>query len=83
MFLLINDELFGETGANPVRARRRKVHEYIADLTESHISGQAIGEYLRRPVSIVPSRNIRTRRFPFELSVVRRTWKQGYLLAFQ
>lgn len=60
----INDydrkELSGETGANPVRARRRKVKLYHADLTESHISGQAIGGYLRRLVSIVLSRNIRT-----------------------
>lgn len=60
----INDydrkELSGETGANPVRARRRKAQICCADLTGSHISGQAIGEYPRRLASIVLSRNIRT-----------------------
>lgn len=58
---MIENELSGETGANPVRARRREALLYCVDLTGSHISGQAIGESLRRPVIIVPSRNIRTR----------------------
>ena len=60
------EELSGETGVNPVRARRRKVQLYNVDLTESHISGQAIGEYLRRLIGIVPSRNIRTSQAPYK-----------------
>ena len=35
------------------------------DLTESHISGQVIGVYLRRLINVVPSRNIRTVRSPY------------------
>ena len=40
---MINFGSFGEIGANPIRARRREAQDNPADLTESHISGQAIG----------------------------------------
>lgn len=56
----IDKVLFGETGANPVRARRREAQYCDVSLTESHSLGQAIGEALRRLIGIVPSRNIRT-----------------------
>ncbi len=35
--------LFGETGARPVRARRRKVFENVILLTRRRRRGQAIG----------------------------------------
>lgn len=38
---MIKTGLFGETGANPVRARRRKAHMITVDLTESHSFGKS------------------------------------------
>ena len=63
---MINFGSFGEIGANPIRARRREAQDNPADLTESHISGQAIGESLRRLIDKVPSRNIRTMETSYE-----------------
>ena len=40
---MISVGLFGETGGNPVRARRREAQQNTADLTGSHIPGQVIG----------------------------------------
>lgn len=58
---MIRNELFRETGANPVRARRREVHiSYLCPHRNATISGKAIGNDLRRPVSETPSRNIET-----------------------
>ena len=59
--IMIRNELFRETGANPVRARRRKVHvSYHCPHRNATFPGKVIGPDLRRPVSDVPSRNIET-----------------------
>lgn len=58
--IMIKNGLPGETGANPVRARRRKVHIVTVILPNATVLGKAIGVSLRRPVNGVPSRNIRT-----------------------
>lgn len=52
--------LFGETGANPVRARRREALFHHAKLTGRRNPENVIGFYLRRPLCSMPSRNIRT-----------------------
>lgn len=52
--------LFGETGADPVRARRREAHIYYLPDREPQFRDKPLDENLRRPVTRVPSRNIRT-----------------------
>lgn len=65
LWLCYNQEMSGERGENPLRARRRKCKNPLGEnsLTCSHMQGQAIGEYLRRlPVGCIkpeyPDRNI-------------------------
>ena len=57
--------LFGKTGANPVRARRREAHIYYLPDRKPQFRDKPLDGNLRRPVTRVPSRNIRTVKIPY------------------
>lgn len=76
---MINAGLAGETGAKPVRARRRKACQKAARLTGRHNPGKTIGNGPHTTVSRsekavwqMPSRNIRPAPHPlsFKLRVL-------------
>ena len=62
--------LIGETGANPVRARRREAYK-SAKLTKCHNLGQHHWSNPRRWICSVPSRNIRENKSLYKLRVPR------------
>ena len=51
--------LFGETGENPVRARRREGYKKVFFLLCAANKGQSIGEISEKVKNIAISRNIR------------------------
>lgn len=49
--IMINTGLSGETGANPVRARRRKTQESVLTLPKATFGKTPLEVFLRRPDS--------------------------------